>query len=89
MRICVIDGNEMKNRDTLHDALSKKLNFPKWYGRNLDALYDCLTDMSEETEIQFWNVNALESHLGNYAKALVKVAHVAAENNDKIRLEFK
>lgn len=25
-------------------SLGKSLRFPEWYGRNLDALHDCLTD---------------------------------------------
>jgi RNAse (barnase) inhibitor barstar len=28
------------------DAIGAALSFPSWYGRNLDALYDCLTDLS-------------------------------------------
>jgi RNAse (barnase) inhibitor barstar len=28
------------------DAIGAALNFPSWYGRNLDALYDCLVDLS-------------------------------------------
>ncbi|MGH3784516.1 MAG: barstar family protein [Pseudonocardiaceae bacterium] len=28
------------------DAIGTALNFPAWYGRNLDALEDCLADLS-------------------------------------------
>jgi RNAse (barnase) inhibitor barstar len=28
------------------DAIGIALNFPAWYGRNLDALYDCLVNLS-------------------------------------------
>ncbi|GAA5151280.1 MULTISPECIES: barstar family protein [Amycolatopsis] len=28
------------------DAIAEALSFPDWFGRNLDALYDCLTDLS-------------------------------------------
>jgi RNAse (barnase) inhibitor barstar len=28
------------------DAIGAALNFPAWYGRNLDALHDCLVDLS-------------------------------------------
>ncbi|MGH3778640.1 MAG: barstar family protein [Pseudonocardiaceae bacterium] len=28
------------------DAIGAALNFPAWYGRNLDALYDSLVDLS-------------------------------------------
>ncbi len=30
-----------------HDALAKALCFPDYYGRNLDALHDCLTSLSD------------------------------------------
>lgn len=36
----------------LHDALALALDFPTWYGRNLDALYDCLTQLREDTVIE-------------------------------------
>ena len=28
------------------DAIGATLSFPAWYGRNLDALHDCLVDLS-------------------------------------------
>ncbi|MGB8960609.1 MAG: barstar family protein [Pseudonocardiaceae bacterium] len=28
------------------DAIGAALSFPEWYGRNLDALHDCLADLS-------------------------------------------
>jgi RNAse (barnase) inhibitor barstar len=28
------------------DAIGVAMDFPPWYGRNLDALYDCLVDLS-------------------------------------------
>ncbi len=30
-----------------HADLAKALNFPAYYGHNLDALYDCLTDLPD------------------------------------------
>ena len=38
-----------------HDYLKKALNFPNYYGKNLDALYDCLTDIGVDTEIVLKN----------------------------------
>ena len=30
-----------------HDDLAKALQFPNYYGKNLDALHDCLTSLSD------------------------------------------
>jgi RNAse (barnase) inhibitor barstar len=34
-----------------HDYLMEALNLPDYYGKNLDALYDCLTEMDCEIEL--------------------------------------
>lgn len=88
MITCVLDGREIQDRDKLHDVLSASLSFPEWYGRNLDALYDCLTDMQEEVEIRFLWEDILREHLGGYAEALIKAVCVSAEENSRIRLVF-
>lgn len=34
-----------------HDALAEAFGFPTYYGRNLDALHDCLGDIGEDTAV--------------------------------------
>ena len=34
-----------------HPALAEAFHFPAWYGGNLDALHDCLTEIGEDTAI--------------------------------------
>lgn len=81
---CILDGKLIKDRDTLHGILADLPVFPDWYGRNLDALYDCLTDVHEEIWIQVQNENDLVLHLGNYAAAFLKVLAVSAKENKSI-----
>ena len=45
----VLDASRM-GQEQLHDYLQEMLPLPAYYGRNLDALYDCLTELPE-TEI--------------------------------------
>lgn len=85
MCICILDGNVIRDREMLHDILADSLGFPDWYGRNLDALHDCLTDVQEETQIRIQNGTGMDSHLGTYAAALRKVLAVSAEENQKIQ----
>jgi len=39
------DCSEWRDGKSFHDAFTKGLNFPDLYGRNLDALNDCLSDV--------------------------------------------
>lgn len=65
------------------------LGFPEWYGRNLDALYDCLTDIREEAEICILQMPLLEEKLGRYAVLLLKVLKDAAGENNAIHLKME
>jgi RNAse (barnase) inhibitor barstar len=37
-----MDGTRIRSKDEFYDAVAAALSFPDWFGRNLDALYDCL-----------------------------------------------
>ncbi|MBE6894896.1 MAG: carboxypeptidase M32 [Ruminococcaceae bacterium] len=65
----------------LHETLARALDFPSWYGKNLDALYDVLTDISEETVI------AVEGQ-SEYGKKLLAAIKDAAAANDRIKIEI-
>lgn len=86
MLICILDGDNIKDKETLHDTLAKSLQLPQWYGRNLDALHDCLLDIQEETRIRLLHEKALEDHLGHYAHTFKKAVREACLENSRIHL---
>jgi hypothetical protein len=49
MNKIILDLRESGTPEEVHDLLECALDFPEYYGRNLDALHDCLTDVSEDT----------------------------------------
>ena len=65
-------------------ALSEALELPEWYGRSLDALYDCLTDLSVPTTIHMENWPEED-----YMQRALAVLRDAAEENEllQVRLE--
>lgn len=89
MHICVLDGERITDREMLHAELAVSLNLPPWYGRNLDALYDCLTDMREDVEIRIVNREILEENLGKYALSLLQVIDRASAENSWINCEIE
>ena len=40
-------GAQLKDKELLHDVLAQLLELPEYYGRNLDALHDCLTQLQD------------------------------------------
>ena len=83
----LLDGNAILDREMLHDTLATGLCLPPWYGRNLDALYDCLTDVREETVVILRDRTALEEHLGSYGRRFMRLLEEVSRENPHIRLE--
>lgn len=44
--IFIFDGLEMQDFDGFHREISMTMRFPDYYGKNIDALQDCLSDLS-------------------------------------------
>lgn len=58
--VCHINCRSITDGRQLHLLLARYLEFPQWYGRNLDALYDCLTELPEPLQLHLsrWDSNA-------------------------------
>lgn len=82
--IVVLNGENIKSREELHTFLAEAFHFPEWYGKNLDALYDCLGDLQENVELCVLEDKKLVEHLGNYGKAFFKVLRDVAKENDHL-----
>ncbi|NLY87870.1 MAG: barstar family protein [Clostridiales bacterium] len=64
------------------------VSFPDYYGGNLDALHDCLGDISEKTHLIIQYCSEMEVALGEYGSALLKVLILSAEENDFLTISF-
>ena len=51
MKEITINCAGITEKEALHALFAKALHFPEWYGNNLDALYDLLTDLPEPTHV--------------------------------------
>ena len=80
----IIDCTRIHSREDLHAIFREALAFPEWYGDNLDALYDCLTEISGKVRLLDWET--AEARLGDYGKKAKKVIAAAALRNTDLDL---
>ncbi|MBR4010412.1 MAG: barstar family protein [Clostridiales bacterium] len=71
MSIYLLDGKDMTSREAAYELIAREMDFPDYFGKNLDALYDCLSDMSADNTIHFVNTALLEEYLGDYAEKIL------------------
>ena len=83
MRV-IINCENLLDRKQAHEYLAQMLNFPEHYGRNLDALFDCLTELGDCTII-LKGEEALSQD--SYGTKVRKVMEKAAQSNPGLKLE--
>ena len=83
MKKIILDGEQLCDREMAHAYLQEALGLPEYYGKNLDALYDCLGDIQEDTVVLIFNEDMLRDHLEKYAGALIRTLDDAADENER------
>lgn len=89
MEIIRIDGRELSTREAVHDYFAACLHLPGYYGRNLDALYDVLTERAAPTRLVICGQAALSAALGGYADALLGTLSDAAADNPALEIVYE
>ena len=76
-----IDCNGVENPRQMHALLASALSFPEYYGYNLDALFDCLTQ---------WDGQGIQlkcfGNLGEWKKGFQRVFDIAMGENPNLQI---
>ena len=86
--ICELDGREMTTREALHAHLAQQLSLPEWYGKNLDALYDALTEMNGRV-IVLHHISCMLNSLGEYARMTLNTMIDAVQANSSLEIRIR
>lgn len=81
MRDITLDVTSFEDKISLHRYLKETLDFPFYYGGNLDALYDELSSETEPTHITLRYAVAPKGAMVAYTPRLLMVFKDAAKNN--------
>ena len=89
MRKINLDIEKMRSLPMLHKYLHTALALPEYYGANLDALFDCLTELAEPTELVVPRQVADEAYLGWYGQQFLQMLEDAAAENEALRVTLQ
>lgn len=91
MNFAVVQCDRARSRSAVLRAVVKAVDFPEFFGGNLDALYDCLSDtvLDQKTGLFLWfsNLHSGDPALHDDAKKIVAVCEDIVEfarNNDRV-----
>ena len=80
--LILCDFARLDTPDAVYDYLTEELAFPAYFGRNLDALHDCLTDIASPTRLV---LTGASSPCGEH---FVRVFKDAARRNKHLSVEI-
>lgn len=58
-----LDGRMLTRTEEGHAYIQQMLRFPDYYGKNLDALFDLLTEVSTDVEILINHSNEMDERI--------------------------
>lgn len=85
---CKIDLSGAAFPSDIHDRLVASLPLPTYYGRNLDALYDVLSEVNENWNITFVNCAQISPSLEDYLENMKCVFSDAASFGSTISVKW-
>ncbi|MCB0533166.1 MAG: barstar family protein [Lewinellaceae bacterium] len=85
----ILEGNKIKTIEEFHKEIGKQLEFPIYYGNNLDALWDCLTSWVDPPVNIEWNDFELsKEYLGEFAIKARLIFEDAEKEIEGFKIEY-
>lgn len=87
MKKVILECDNLLQKEHAHSYLAQMLDFPDYYGKNLDALFDCLTELGECT-IMLKGEHILHRK-DCYGTKVLQVFEEAVQANPGLKLEIE
>ncbi len=79
MKIIILDGKYMVSRSEAYEYINRIIQFPDYFGKNLDALADCLSPLNSEAIVIIINEPAMLESLSSYGNKMLDVFKEVSE----------
>ena len=87
--LVLCDFERLATPEAVYDYLQQELSFPDWFGRNLDALYDALTEIGNGWDVRFTGCGLIRESLPAYMDALARLCRQAREEMENLTVTFE
>ncbi|MBQ1894686.1 MAG: barstar family protein [Clostridiales bacterium] len=88
--VIVIDFTGVASYHEVHSLLDRTLDLPSYYGRNLDALHDCLTEIGSSKEpvrVRLVGMDKAGDNMSRYMTGVRKVFEDSERENPGLIIE--
>jgi len=78
MEVIKVDFSKCKYYDDLHKVLKETFNFPDYYGENIPALWDCITEVlvysgKREILVEVYGTRSIPKELNKVMKSILEI----------------
>lgn len=81
-----LNKKTVASSDDLYRCFREGFHFPEYFGNNLDALYDCLTESCDKRMVVISNRKYLEETLGPLFNGVCHVLSDAAKESPSLKI---
>jgi ribonuclease inhibitor len=85
---CILEGNKINSLADAYEELARQLEFPDWFGENLDALWDILSAEIEGPICIIWkNAERSKATMGDHFNKLTELLREVENARDDFTFE--
>jgi RNAse (barnase) inhibitor barstar len=81
-----LDFSQITSEEEFHDYIRNKLSFPIYYGKNLDAFWDCITEITEEMEIEIKGLESLSPALRSDIESYIELIKACIDEDEYCKI---
>lgn len=86
MKRVVLTAEKIKDKESMAAFMKEALDLPAYFGGNLDALADLLSEIREETVFEVEESELERMPEGGYCARTLNVLNIAAQENPHLHL---